>query len=80
MKKIIVLSLIVLASCRCNRPSKNEQIKLLQTQVDSLRLEIIENLDFIESLKDEARMARMEADYWGYKHDSILIYLETIKK
>ncbi len=77
MKKLILLSLIALASCRCNKPSKNEQIKTLQSQVDSLKLEIIENWDFIESLKDEAKMARMEADYWGYKYDSVIHRLEN---
>lgn len=72
MKKLLILLLIIFTSCRCNKPSKNEQITILKHQVDSLKLEIIENWDFIESLKDEAKIARMEADYWGYKYDSII--------
>ena len=77
MKKIILALLILFTSCKCTKPSKDEQIKILQTQVDSLKLEIIENWDFIESLKDEAKMARMEADYWGYKYDSVIHRLEN---
>lgn len=77
MKKFILLSLITLASCRCNKPSKNEQITTLKYQVDSLKLEIIENIDFIESLKDELQMSRREADYWGYKYDSLIHRLKN---
>lgn len=79
MKKTLILLLVVFTSCKCTKPSKDEQIKTLTYQVDSLRLEIIEQWDFIETLKDEVKIARMEADYWGYKHDSILHTIETKK-
>jgi hypothetical protein len=79
MKKTLILLLVVFTSCKCTKPSKDEQIKTLTYQVDSLRLEIIEQWDFIETLKDEVKIARMEADYWGYKHDSIL-HTKEIKK
>lgn len=79
MKKILILLLIVFTSCKCTKPSKDEQIKTLTYQVDSLRLEIIKQWDFIETLKDEVKIARMEADYWGYKHDSILIATKVKK-
>lgn len=80
MKKLIIISLILFTSCMCTKQSKDEQIKNLQVQIDSLKLEIIDNLDVIKSLKEEVRMSRMEADYWGYKHDSILISFESKNK
>lgn len=73
MKKVILgASLLFLVSC-CTRRS---EVLSLRKNIDSLKAEILTRDSTIDELIDEIHRKEDIADYWGYKHDSLLISIE----
>ena len=84
MKNLILLSAILLCSCRCTKPSDGEI--LLQKKYDSLRevlkvqREIIEDQEIqIHNMRDEIQFKESEISYWGHKYDSCSNYVNYKK-
>ena len=79
MKNLVLLSLVLLCSCRCTQPSQTEVI--LQNKYDSLSKVLKEERYFIaeqevqiQILKDEIQFRESEVSYWGHKYDSCSNY------
>ena len=79
MKNLVLLSLVLLCSCRCTQPSQTEVT--LQNKYDSLSKVLKEERYFIaeqevqiQILKDEIQFRESEVSYWGHKYDSCSNY------
>lgn len=73
MKKIIAAAaLLFVVSCCTRRPGATA----LRKELDSLRLELLSRDSTIDELIDEIHRKEDLADYWGYKHDSLLISIQ----
>ena len=80
MKKIILLSFILLASCKCTQPTKKELTKKTDSLISIIKEQEkqIQDLElYNENLKDELRFREGEISYWGHKLDSVT---EKLKK
>ena len=84
MKNLIILSLVLLCSCRCTQPSDSEI--LLQKKYNALKevvkaqREIMEDQEIqIQNMRDQLQFKESEISYWGHKYDSCSNYVNYKK-
>ena len=76
--KIFIFTIILFFyGCNVSDNTKDNEVILLKSKIDSLNIEITQLYEEIDSMRDELQYREGEISYWGHKYDSIV---EVVKK